>query len=125
MKEKTLSSISLYVTRDDIREMHDRYHSDICDAGIANAVSIALRRQLKPKYLPRIVFASNHNACELRIGEDRHPLPQKLYWWLRDSENGIEVHPARFSFSIFSRFLRSRLDNTSRRNGASKAGKKG
>lgn len=97
--------IQLDVTHDDIREMNDRYNSEMCDIGTANAVSIALRKRMNPKYTPIINFASRHNACELRIGETKHSLPPNLYWWLRESQNGVEMKPATFLFVMFSVFL--------------------
>ena len=106
MKNRKLTMIQIDVSPDDIREMHDRYQSGMCDTGTANAVSLALRKLIKPEYTPNIEYAANHSACLLRIGEDKHLLPQTVYWWLRDSENGIEVKPSHFTFSIYSEYLR-------------------
>ena len=106
MKNRKLTMIQIDVSPDDIREMHDRYQSGMCDTGTANAVSLALRKLIKPEYTPNIEYAANHSACLLRIGEDKHLLPETVYWWLRDSENGIEVKPSHFTFSIYSEYLR-------------------
>jgi hypothetical protein len=106
MKNRKLTMIQIDVSPDDILEMHDRYQSGMCDTGTANAVSLALGKLIKPEYTPSIEFASSHSACLLRIGKDKHLLPQSVYWWLRDSENGIEVKPSHFTFSIYSDCLR-------------------
>jgi len=112
--------IQLYVSSDDIREMLDRYNSDMCDTSTSNAVSIALGHRMKAKYTPKIEFASNQNACVLNIGDDKHSLPQNLYWWLRDSESGIEVKPSNFTFLIPSKLLlrkKSRITHLSEQRG--------
>ncbi|GEM_PF-1372844 len=108
MKNRKLTMLQIDVSGDDIREMNDRYQSGMCDTGTANALSLALRKVIKPEYTPNIEFAPNHSACLLRIGEDKHLLPQNVYWWLRDSENGIEVKPSQFSFSIHSEYLKKK-----------------
>lgn len=92
--------MTLHVSQNDIQKMHDMCHSGIHDIGTANAVSIALKRQLKAKYNPEVVFASNHDACRLRIGEESYSLPQNLYWWLRESQNGVDVKPSKFTFAV-------------------------
>jgi len=108
MKNNALTMIQLDVSHDDIREMYDQFDSGMCDVGTANAVSIALKRRLRTKYTPRVIFASHHNACKLRINEDSYPLPQNLYWWLRNSKSGVEVTPSRFSLAIPPFLLRKR-----------------
>lgn len=106
MKNRTLTMMQLGVTHDDILEMNDRFNSGMCDIGTANAVSIALRKRFKAKYIPRIIFASNHNACSLGIGTESYALPQNLFWWLRESQNGLAVKPSLFSFAIPATLLR-------------------
>jgi hypothetical protein len=101
-----LTMIQLDVSDDDIRAMEDRYNSGMCDRTTANAISLALRKRLLAQYKPKVEFASNHNSCELRIGEETYSLPQNLYWWLRDSENGREVKSSKFSFAISASVLR-------------------
>lgn len=98
--------MQLGVTHDDIREMNDQFNSGMCDLGTANAVSIALRRRFKAKYTPRVIFASNHNSCSLGIGAETYSLPQNLFWWLRESQNGIAVKPSHFAFAVPASLLR-------------------
>jgi hypothetical protein len=105
MNERTLSTIRLEVSLEDIEEMYDRYDSGMCDIGTANAISIALRKRIQARYGPVAVVASSYHTCEFRIGEERFALPQSLYWWLRESECGIRVEPLTISIVIYSNFL--------------------
>lgn len=105
--------MQLGITHDDIREMNDRFNSGMCDIGTANAVSIALRKRFKAKYTPRIIFVSNHNACSLGIGTESYSLPQNLFWWLRESQNGMAVKPSQFSFAVPAGLLRKEPLRTS------------
>ncbi|MEN8715741.1 MAG: hypothetical protein ABF384_12600 [Verrucomicrobiales bacterium] len=118
MKNRALVMMQLDVSQDDIQEMNDRFNSGMCDVGTANAVSIALRKRFKAKYIPRVEFASHHNACKLRIGTQTYSLPQSLFWWLRESQNGTAVKPSRFSFAIHPALLKKEAPITEHSSGS-------
>jgi hypothetical protein len=94
MKNRTLTMMQLEVSSEDIQAMEDHDNSGMCDRSTAIAIFIALRKRFRAKYAPKIFFALHHNSCKFSVGEETYPLPQNLYWWLRESENGVPMKPS-------------------------------